>query len=105
MSDSVDWIADLMVGSIAAATATIAIAVIGLLLFDGRLRWRQAMRAVLGCFLIFGAPAISRGITSFSEPSVRSSSPMAPHMELPAPLPRAPEQYDPYAGASVPQSW
>lgn len=101
------WLQDALLGSIATAIAVIAIAGVGLLMLDGRVRLAPGMRVIAGCFLLFGAPVIARGIVSgvardpgYSGPAEHTDVLAAPRVE-PTAVP-SPQPYDPYAGASVP---
>lgn len=99
------WIEVATLGSIATIIAVIAVAAVGLLMFDGRLELRRGFTVVLGCFILFGAGSIAAGITGLSGTGVAPDAvPPPPDPLLPARTaldqPRA--TYDPYAGASVP---
>ena len=104
---AVQWLRGTLLGTIATTIAVIAIATIGLTMLNGRLDWRRGVTAIVGCFILFGAPAIAAGILSilgggemgFSAPVIAApiDSPVVPQA---TPQPQAP--YDPYAGASVP---
>lgn len=102
---AINWIEHMMLGSVATVVATLAVAITGLLLLDGRMDWRRGARTIMGCFLIFGAPIIAAGIL----PPATSASPTAlrpaPEPEIAPPPPRPPEPYDPYAGAALPSNW
>lgn len=104
-SGAVYWIESLMLGSLATVIAVLAIATLGLLMLQGRLDKSQSARAILGCFLIFGAPLIAAGLlgTITTAPSVTVGA--SAEAEIAAPPPRPPEHYDPYAGAALPQGW
>ncbi|MGN6850703.1 MAG: TrbC/VirB2 family protein [Sphingomicrobium sp.] len=103
---ALDWLQATLLGSVATAVAVIVIATFGLLMFSGRVPARRAIEVVLGCFIIFGASAISSGIMhSFDgtgpEPSAVAALPPPPVTE--APVQKLPAQpYDPYAGAALP---
>jgi type IV secretory pathway VirB2 component (pilin) len=59
--EAIVWIEGVMTGSVATAIAVLAVAAFGLRMLGGHVDWRHGSRIVLGCFLIFGAPAIARG--------------------------------------------
>lgn len=103
---AVQWIEQLLLGTMATIVAIMAVAVLGMLMLGGRLPWRRAGRAVLGIFLIFGAPLIAAGLMG-AMPSDRSGGRMAvaPQPDIAPPLPRPPEPYNPYAGAALPLDW
>lgn len=56
---AIRWLVNLATGDLALVIATVAIAVVGLMMLDGRVDWRRGARVILGCFLIFGAGSIS----------------------------------------------
>lgn len=98
---AVSWIEQLLLGSLATLIAVLMFALIGLTMLQGRISFRQALQVVLGCFVLFGAPALASGIvTNFS--STPSISGDAPSMDLQ--LPKRFPEFDPYAGAAVPVS-
>ena len=55
---AVQWIPAVLVGGLATPIAVLASAGVGFGLLGGRLAPRRALRVVLGCFILFGAPAI-----------------------------------------------
>jgi type IV secretion system protein VirB2 len=105
---AIGWIAGLLVGEVATTVAVIAIAAIGLATLQGYFSYRDCIRVIIGCALMFGASTIAQGfmeMTSGTEPGFETASPPpAPisHVHIATPS-RVPEPYDPYAGASVPQ--
>ena len=100
--EAVEWVQQLFLGQIATALAVIAIALIGVQLLTGRLVWRDGARVVLGCFILFGAPAIARGFMAAAR-DAGGVSYLAPVRSAPALtiVPKQSPQFDPYAGASV----
>jgi type IV secretion system protein VirB2 len=102
---SVSWIETLVTGSLAASVAVIAIAALGFIMLSGRIDWHRSARAIVGCFLIFGAPLLASGLIdllSFSATGVREP---VEQPTIAPPPPRPPEAYDPYAGAALPSRW
>lgn len=65
LGDSAGWIADTMLGSVATGLCVLAVAFVGVMMLTGRLDWRQGIRVILGCFIIFGAPVIAAGLMGF----------------------------------------
>lgn len=59
---AVQWVADLLLGPFSTAIAVIAVAGLGFSLLGGRLPARRGVMVVLGCFILFGAPSIARGL-------------------------------------------
>lgn len=98
------WLVSLMTGSLALGLCVLAIAIIGLLMLDGRLPVRDGLRVVLGCFVLLGAPVIAAAfVTAGQDISQTLGSqepprqPANPREDLP------PSAFDPYAGASLRQ--
>lgn len=56
---AIQWLVSLATGDLALVIATVAVAVVGLMMMDGSVDWRRGARVILGCFLIFGAGSIS----------------------------------------------
>lgn len=59
---AVGWIDGVLFGSLGTSIAVIAVAGFGFAMLQGRLSTRQGLRIVIGCFILFGAPSIARGI-------------------------------------------
>lgn len=101
------WVEGLLHSRLVVLVAILAVAAVGLQLLSGRIAIRRAAMVVIGCFLLFGASAIARGlIAAASEVGVATvptdPAMMAPPPDFPPP-PAAPSQVsDPYAGASIP---
>ena len=58
------WMQGTLLGTVATATAVIAIASVGFLMLTGRMNWRHGGVVILGCFILFGAASIVAGIQS-----------------------------------------
>lgn len=98
---SVGWMTDLLLGSIAVALCVLAVAVVGLMMFSGRLPIRRGLQVVLGSFVLLGAPLIAGGFTGWWEEN-REPAPPPVTVSTDAARPDLPQaQYDPYAGASL----
>lgn len=103
LPSAVQWVEGVLTGSVGTSIAILAIAGVGFAMLQGRLSARDGLRVVLGCFILFGAPAIAQGLAGIYR---SSASPIA--IPTPAPLPKltpppAPKaNADPYAGASMP---
>jgi hypothetical protein len=67
IAGSVGWLSGILLGSAAFVVGVMAVAVFGFLMLSGRVDWRHGARIILGCFIIFSAPAIARGILSGAE--------------------------------------
>jgi type IV secretory pathway VirB2 component (pilin) len=107
---AVTWVQGALLGTVATAIATIAIAALGFLMLTGRLPVRRGMTAILGCFILFGASAMATSIrsgladaASMPEPVPVASAPPPPVVPPPQPQPPRPPA-DPFAGAAVPTS-
>ncbi len=101
---SVGWVESVATGSLASIVAVIAVAIVGMMMLSGRLEVRRGITVVAGCFLVFGANLIARGILEGMDRGVAGSTLAAaplPDALVDAPKP-TPQPYDPYAGASVP---
>ena len=59
---AVSWLEHVLTGQLATLAAVIAVAMIGFRLLYGDLSVRGGARVVLGCFIVFGAPLIARGL-------------------------------------------
>jgi type IV secretion system protein VirB2 len=103
---AVSWVEQALLGQAATSIAILAVAVFGFGMLWGRLDLRAAGRAVLGAFILFGAPLIAYQMSSalrggeVASPNVAQQVPSistAPQMPRNAPV------QDPYAGAAVPQ--
>lgn len=86
--------------------AILAVAGIGLAMLQGRVSVRSGLRVAIGCFILFGAPAIAQELMGLvrrnAGPALIEVQPASPPLiAVPAPPPPNP---DPYAGASVPTS-
>ena len=93
------WVEALLLGSVATSVAVIAVAVVGMLMLSGRIDRRRAGAVVAGCFLIFGASSIARGIagTVSAAPAPDPEPIVRPPLAPPSPVV---DGYDPYAGAA-----
>lgn len=102
---AVQWLEGVVLGSIATSVALIAVASVGLMMLAGRVAIRRGGHVLLGCFILFGAQTIARGIqdasTHVTEPEAPVAAQGLPPSPLASPAPR-PQGYDPYAGAAVP---
>lgn len=102
LAASIGWINDLLLGSVAIGLCVLAVAIVGLMMFGGRLPVRQGMRVVLGCFVLLGAPVIAAGFIGVWQ-DTHTPAPEPPSLVEYA-EPRAeppPASYDPYGGASL----
>lgn len=101
------WVEGLLLGSVGSALAVIAVALTGFALLFGRLSVRSGARVILGCFILFGAGSIARGLlglVTVQTPAVvvYQQPTSGPAQAAPPPPPASANPFDPYAGASVP---
>lgn len=101
--DAALWVQGTLLGTLATAVAVIAVAWIGFGMLSGRINLQRGAAAILGCFIVFGAPVIAAGLlkagAAGSGETVAVSPSPVPTLPQPTPTPAL---YDPYAGASVP---
>lgn len=106
------WVQGALLGTVATAIATLAIAALGFMMLTGRLPVRRGMIAILGCFILFGASAMAASIRSgladiggAPEPVPVAYAPAPAPAPRPQPVPPPPPPAppaDPFAGAAVP---
>ena len=98
---AVDWINDLLLGSLATGLCVLAVAAVGAMMLLGRVQFRTGFRVVLGCFVLLGAPVLASAFLTApnhetapvgQDPFIKSSD---------AQLLGGPSEFDPYAGASL----
>ncbi len=64
------WLQGTLMGNVATAVAVMAVAAVGFMMLTGRLNWRMGATVIVGCFILFGAPAIVSGILILSAAAV-----------------------------------
>lgn len=99
---AIAWIDGTLLGTLATIIAALAVAGVGLGMLSGRLDPRRGLAVIAGCFVLFGATGIAKGLRGTPN-AVASDVVAAPR---PAPIPHAhaapkPIDADPYAGAAV----
>jgi type IV secretory pathway VirB2 component (pilin) len=104
------WAEASISGTLATTVAVIAIAIVGLRMLDGRIDARRGVTVIMGCFVLFGAPIIARGLLGVTRDIANvDDQAFTPPPALPAqvtqetPPSPPPPPFDPYAGAAVPQ--
>jgi type IV secretory pathway VirB2 component (pilin) len=101
------WVEALVHGQAATAIAVLAVAATGMLMLSGRMPIKRGLTVGLGCFLLFGASTIARGIVASATSVAGTEGLPARQPEIdpapfnPAPPPAPPTVADPYAGASI----
>jgi type IV secretory pathway VirB2 component (pilin) len=60
------WVEGLLLGSFSNAVAVLAVALLGYGMLSGRTDLRRSGRVLLGCFILFGASLIARGLMDFA---------------------------------------
>lgn len=102
LADAANWVVALLNGSVGTTIALLAIAGVGFAMLQGRLSARDGLRVVVGCCIMFGAPAIAQGLSGIlrwgSGPIAIPAPPPPPKLTPPKSKPNA----DTYAGASMP---
>ena len=98
-----DWLEQLITGPLGTSLAVVAVAWFGFSLLSGRVSIRHGGVLFVGCFILFGAPAIARSLLLLAQGLGRGMVTVQPQLIEVTPLPAAPSPpaYDPYAGASV----
>ncbi len=101
---ALDWITGALLGTLATAIGVIAVALVGLLMMQGRVPLKRGIGVVVGLFILLGAPAIAGGLVRAGNGVWGAQETIPPPVQAPQQLPPAPKPtaYDPYAGASVP---
>ena len=92
-----------LTGPLGTGIAVIAVAWFGFSLLGGRLSLRRGGMVVLGCFVLFGAPSIARGLLGLAGETrgpIAVSGPAT--IDVPPPAVPTPPAYDPDAGAAMP---
>lgn len=56
------WVQELLLGPVATSIAVIAVASLGLLMLSGRMNIWRAATVLVGCFILFGAASIAKGL-------------------------------------------
>jgi type IV secretory pathway VirB2 component (pilin) len=106
LTAALGWLEGTLLGTVATTIAIIAVASVGFLMLTGRIDVRRAGQVVFGCFIIFGASTIARGIigmASGASPDLAQAQPPPPVVPQPPAYPQASSTpYDPYAGAALP---
>jgi type IV secretory pathway VirB2 component (pilin) len=101
-----EWTQGTLLGTLATIIAVIAVAAIGLLMLSGRVDARRGITVMIGCFVLFGAPVIAKGLrgiiggseTVYATSEARMMNPLV--IPPPSPQPK-PSAVDPYAGAAI----
>jgi type IV secretory pathway VirB2 component (pilin) len=98
------FLEDTLLGTFATTLGVIAIASIGFMMLSGRVNVRYGLTVILGCFVLFGASAIARGIRAAAGGADVAAAPyVPPPAPPPPPQPQPPPANpDPYAGAAMP---
>ncbi|HYW15890.1 MAG TPA: TrbC/VirB2 family protein [Allosphingosinicella sp.] len=107
---AVQWIQNVLLGTVATTVAVICVATVGLMMMSGRIDIRRGASVVVGCFILFGASSIAAGIQSVAGGGSPQAEPVVyqqvePWVAAPPPPKPPPQTYvpaDPYAGAAVP---
>jgi type IV secretory pathway VirB2 component (pilin) len=102
---AVEWVQNTLLGTVAVSAAAMAVAAVGFLMLSGRIEARRGLVTIVGCFILFGAPAIARGLRSMvidRDGTEMIEVAPAPPIAVPR-SPSKPNVFDPYAGAALQQ--
>lgn len=99
---ALQWVEALIIGPLGNAVAVIAVALVGFAMLSGRVSIRAGVQVTVGCFILFGAPAVAKGFLELARAGPQPAAIPVPPPSLPVTPPRPPVNADPYAGASVP---
>ena len=97
-----NWLQQVVAGNAAMTLGVIAVAVLGLAMFNGQLPVRRGLVVVAGCFLLFGAPSIGQALLGLSND--QAANVMPAHVQANVrtdQIPNVSPQRDPYAGAGL----
>jgi len=72
-ANSINWIADTLLGDVAITLCVLAIALVGFSMLTGRISIRRGGQVILGCFLLLGAPVIASSILGVMTPGQHSA--------------------------------
>jgi type IV secretory pathway VirB2 component (pilin) len=107
ITPALDWVQGTLLGSVATMLAVLAIASLGFAMLSGRLEVRRGLAVLIGCFILFGAPSIAKGLMGAAQNDSNlavGAPPPPPVYAQPQPSAAPPANaYDPYAGAAVPR--
>lgn len=112
LTGAASWIEGALLGSVGTSIAVIAVAWLGFLMLRGRSPVRRGATVLLGCFILFGAAAIARGLVGLTGPDTTEApivvQPVPPSATLTPPVrddASAPpdDNADPYFGTAAPQ--
>ena len=103
MGSATEMTSSIISADLAITLCTIAVALVGIAAFSGRLPLARAGKTMIGCFLLLGSPTLAASLLHVSAPKtperfaiVPEQSPQPPRSEV---LP--PANIDPYAGAAL----
>jgi hypothetical protein len=96
-----EWLEGFLLGAPATSIAMLAVAWVGLQMLDGRISVKRGVEVILGCFILFSAPAIIAGLRGSADDGVFAQTELRP-LPSPSPSPSKTPPYDPYAGAAMP---
>ena len=102
LGDAAAWFDAILAGPLVIALCSIAIAVLGLAMFAGRIDVRRGAMVIAGCFVVLGSSTIAHGLIDRSTTSSALAGPLIaqpPPHEMQRQNNRKVD--DPYAGASL----
>ena len=96
-----EWLQGFLLGAPATSIAMLAVALVGFQMLDGRISVKRGVEVILGCFILFSAPAVIAGLRGSTNDEVVPQFEPSP-VPIPTPSPSKAPSYDPYAGAAMP---
>ena len=104
LTGGVDWLAQVLTGTAATVIAMLTVATLGFFMLSGRIPARRAAEVTVGCFVLFCSRMIAAALLDTTQPVAPvPAPPVIASLPYVATTPKQ-TPYDPYAGASVPQS-
>lgn len=106
LTNAVSWVEMLLLGQLGSAIAIIAVALTGISMWSGHLSYRDGVRVLVGCFILFGAPTMAGGLTGLVARApvavtIDVSPTLQPNPSRVAPPAQTANPFDPYAGAQT----
>lgn len=101
---AVEWVEQLLIGSLGTSIAVLAIAMLGCAMLLGRVRIGDGLRTIFGCFLLFGAPIVGQSLLGMTQRIGSGTiTPVTSAEDLPTARPKSPvpvgtNPFDPYQG-------
>ena len=101
---AVEWVEQLLIGSLGTSIAVLAIAMLGFAMLLGRVRIGDGLRTIFGCFLLFGAPIVGQSLLGMTQRvgsgtiAPAASVQVSPTVRPMLPMTGGTNPFDPYQG-------